>query len=243
MKINNELKLVLRDVYLYDIEACHYNIMKKLGFDMTDIDEGDKLGRNIKIGQLMQKNPRLTSLLRNTTKSIIDEYINRNNVKDDQIILRQYDGILITRTLMETNIKQTPLDLRKVYQIFISSIDRTKYIALDGGNIVTIKGVSFRYPEIDNIYNQVCRTVDLNRESMFKRLQRIKDDFMQSQNARLFAIPSKNNKFNIYLKRYGEMEVSSQTLKIMDTQDVDKERYFKFYIQPFTKSIVVEFVR
>ena len=66
---------------------------------------------------------------------------------------------------------------------------------------------------------------------------------MNSQNSKLFAIPSKNNKFNIYLKRFGEMEVSAQTLKIMDTQDIDKERYFKFYIQPFTKSIVVEFVR
>jgi hypothetical protein len=243
MKINSDLKLVLRDVYLYDIEACHYNIMKKLGTDMTDIDADDKIGRNIKIGQMMQKNPRLTSLLRNTTKSIIDEYISKNNVKDDQIILRQYDGILLTRTLRETNLQQTPLDLRKTFQIFISSIERNKYIALDNSNKVIIKGVSFRYPEIDKIYDQVCRTVDLNRESMFKRLQRIKDNFMNSENARLFAIPSKNNKFNIYLKRFGEMEVSAQTLKIMDTQDVDKDRYFKFYIQPFTKSIVVEFVR
>jgi len=243
MKINNELKLVLRDVYLYDIEACHYNIMKKLDFDMTGIDPNDKIARNIQIGKMMQKNPRLTSLLRNTTKSIIDEYISKNNVKDEQIILRQYDGIIITRSLRETNLQQTPLDLRKTFQIFISSIDRTKYIALDNNNKVTIKGVSFRYPEIDVIYDQICRTVDLNRESMFKRLHKIKDNFMNSQNARLFAIPSKNNKFNIYLKRFGEMEVSSQTLKIMDTQDVDKERYFKFYIQPFTKSIVIEFVR
>ena len=210
---------------------------------MTGIDPNDKIARNIQIGKMMQKNPRLTSLLRNTTKSIIDEYISKNNVKDEQIILRQYDGIIITRSLRETNLQQTPLDLRKTFQIFISSIDRTKYIALDNNNKVTIKGVSFRYPEIDVIYDQICRTVDLNRESMFKRLHKIKDNFMNSQNARLFAIPSKNNKFNIYLKRFGEMEVSSQTLKIMDTQDVDKERYFKFYIQPFTKSIVIEFVR
>jgi len=243
MKKNSELKLVLRDVYLYDIEACHYNIMKKLDFDMTGIDPNDKIGRNIKIGQMMQKNPRLTSLLRTTTKSIIDEYISKNNVKDDQIILRQYDGIIITRTLKEKNLQDTPLDLRKVYQIFISSIDRTKYIALDSNSKVTIKGVAYRYPEIDNIYDQLCRTVDLNRESMFKRLQIIKDNFMTSENARLFAIPAKNNKFNVYLKRFGEMEVSGQTLKIMDTQDVDKERYFKFYIQPFTKSIVIEYVR
>lgn len=243
MKINNQLKLVLRDLYLYDIEACHYNIMKKLGFDMNEIDADDKLGRNIRIGQMMQENPRLTSILRNTTKAIIDEYINKNNVKEDQIVLRQYDGIILTRTLKETSLKQTPLDLRKTFQIFISSIERNKYIALDNSNKTTIKGVSFRYPEIDIIYNQICRSVDLNRESMFKRLQKIKDNFMCSKNAKFFAIPSKNNKFSVYLKRYGEIEVSPQTIKIMDTEDIDKERYFNFYIQPFTKSIIVEFVR
>jgi hypothetical protein len=66
---------------------------------------------------------------------------------------------------------------------------------------------------------------------------------MTTNNARMFGIPLKNGKVNIFLKGYGEMEISPQTLKIIDTGDIDKERYFKFYIEPFTKSIVIEFVR
>ena len=115
MKINENVKLILRDVYLYDIEACHYTIMTKLGMDLTGIDRNDKLERNIAIGKMMRKNPKLTSILRNTTRSIIDEYITRNNIQENDIILRQYDGIIITKTLKETNVNSIPLNIVKSF--------------------------------------------------------------------------------------------------------------------------------
>jgi len=243
MNINENAKLVLRDVYLYDIEACHYTIMTKLGMDLTGVDRDDKLARNIHIGKMMRKNPKLTSILRNTTRSIIDEYISRNNIQESDIILRQYDGIITTKTLRETNVQHIPLNIRQHFQIFISSFDRKKYIAFDSRNETTIKGVAFRYDAMDKIYEQICRINYANKDSIFRTLQRIKDKFMTSHNARMFGIPGKNGKVNIFLKGYGEMEISPHTLKIIDTDDIDKERYFKFYIEPFTKSIVIEFVR
>jgi len=243
MQLNPKLNLVLRDVYLYDIEACHYNIMKKLGFDMSSINKDNKLTRNIQIGQMMRGNPRLTKLLRNTTKSILDEYILKNRVIEDEIIIRQYDGMILTRTLRETNLKHTPLDLRKHFQIFIITIDRKSYIALDSSNQTSVKGVSHKYPKMEQIYTQLCKAVDTNRESMFKRLQKLKDGFMNSKDPYLFGIPTKEGKCNVFLKEYGEMEISTQLLKIMDPEDIDKQKYFDFYIRPFTKSIVVEYVR
>ncbi len=243
MNINKNIKLILRDVYLYDIEACHYTIMTKLGMDLSGVDRDNKIERNIHIGKMMRKNPKLTSILRSTTKSIIDEYILRNNITEDDIILRQYDGIIISKTLAETNIQHVPLNIRKHFQIFISSIDRKKYIAFDSELTTTIKGVSFRYSAIDKIYNQICRINYANKDSIFRNLQKIKDTFMNSNNSKLFGIPLKNGKVNVFLKGYGEMEISPQTLKIMDTDDIDKQRYFTFYIEPFTKSIVTEFVR
>lgn len=243
MKLNEKTNLVLRDIYLYDIEACHYNIMKNLGFDMTNIDKDDKVGRNIQIGQMMRGNPRLTKLLRGTTKSILDEYILKNRVQEDEIIIRQYDGMILTRTLRETNLKHTPLDLRKHFQIFIISIDRKSYIALDSSNQTTVKGVSYKYSKMNEIYTQLCRAVDTNRQAMFKRLQKLKDNFLNSKDPYLFGIPTKNDKCNVFLKEYGEMEVSLNLLKIMDPEDIDKQKYFDFYIRPFTKSIVFEYVR
>ena len=243
MKINPNLNLIMRDLYLYDIEACHYNIMKQLGLDISHLDINDKTGRNIQIGQMMRKNPRLTSTLRNTTKSIIDEYIRRNKIQDDEIVIRQYDGMILTRGLKETHVGNIPLNRRKFYQIFICSIDRTKYISLDNTSKTSVKGVPFRYPHMDAIYERICKLNFGKKGAIFRGLQKIKDDFLNSDNSKLFGVPLKNGKFNVFLIRYGEMQVSEQTLKIMDTDDIDKERYFDFYIIPFTKSIVYEFVR
>lgn len=243
MKLNSNLKLILRDVHVYDIEACHYRILDNLGFDLSNIDPEDKLGRNIQIGQMMRDNPRITSLLRTTTESIINDYINENQIKDDDIVIRQYDGLLLTRILHNTNIGHIPLERRKTFQIFISSIDRTKYIALDNNFEVSIKGVAYRYEAIDKIYKRICKLIGLNKNSLFTNLQKIKDEMLNSKDTELFGIPNKNKRFTIFLRGYGELEVSKSTLKIMATDDVDKERYFKYYIEPFTKSITFEFVR
>lgn len=244
MQINQSTKLVLRDVYLYDIESCHYSIMQNLGLDMTGIEIDNKLERNIQIGKMMRKNPKLTSLLRNTTRSIIDEYIRVNEVTEDDIVLRQYDGILLhQKRLRVTDLKGIPLNIRKHYLIFISSIDRTKYIALNSEMGTSIKGVPYKYDEMNEMYERICKINYTNKESIFRHLQRIKDHIMTTKNAKLFGIPVGDNKYNIYLKGYGQMEVTKATLKIMDPDDIDRDRYFNFYIAPFTKSIVVDFVR
>jgi hypothetical protein len=243
MKLNENLNLVLKDVFLYDIEACHYTILKNLGYDVSGIPYDDKFERNKKIGQMMRENPRLTSILRNKTESTINEYIMMNSISENDIVIRQYDGLILLKALRETNIGQIPLDLRKHFEIFISSVNRTRYIAQDSKGKTTIKGVPFRYKEMDAIYEKICKINFGNKSAIFKGLQRIKDDILNSSNPHLFGIPLKNEKFNIFLKRYGELEVSGPILNIMDTDDIDKQKYFDFYITPFTKSIVTEFVR
>lgn len=230
----------MRDVHIYDIEACHYTILKNKGFDLSDIDPEDKLGRNIAIGQMMRDNPRITSLLRNTTESVINDYINANSILEDEIVIRQYDGLILTRQIKTTNIGHIPLERRKTFDIFISSIKRNSYIAIDRERKLSVKGVAHQYDAMNEIYKQLCIAIDVNKNARFERLQKIKDEFFESDDPGLFGIPLKNGKFNIFLKGYGEIEVSQSTLKIMDTDDVDRERYFHFYIEPFTKSIVIE---
>lgn len=243
MKINKNLKLVLRDIYSYDISACHYNILKKYGFDLSDINKDDKITRNIQIGQMMKSNPKITSLLRNTTNSLIDDYINKNGIEEDDIVIRQYDGMIITKILTITDIGGMPLDLRHHFEIFISSINRQMYIASASNGDIKIKGVPHRYDEMNEIYRKICKINFLAKESIFRNLQKIKDQFINSNNPYLFGVPVSDEKVNVFLKEYGELEISKNTLKIIDIKDIDKEKYFSAYIEPFTKSIIFEFVR
>lgn len=243
MEINKNCNLFLRDIYLYDIKSCHYQILKKYGFNVLGIDEKNKLKRNIQIGKLMQTNPRLTSFLRNITKNIVDEFINENKILNDEIILRQYDGLIITRALRTMTQNNITLDYRSHFQNLIISINRKSYIALDSLNNVIIKGISNRYKGIDKIYEKLIKINYVYRSSIFKSLQNIKDEFINSNDILSFCIPINKNKSTIFLKKYGQVEISKNIIKIMDLDDIDKKKYFDFYISPFTKSIVNEFVR
>lgn len=244
MKLNENLKLILRDVHVYDLESCHYNIMKNMGMDLTGIDPNDKLQRNIAIGKMMRSNPRLTSLLRTTTESIINDYINKNSIKENEIIIRQYDGLILTRTLKVTNIGHMPLERRKTFSQFIISIDRKMYIAKDNNLEMTVKGMTHKYEEMTKIYEKLCHISTLEKNTLFTELQKLKDNIFNTNYARLFAIPTTTKgKVIVFLKGYGEIMIGESTLRIMDTDDIDKQKYFDFFIEPFTKSIVFENVR
>ena len=211
---------------------------------MSGIEQENKIERNVQIGKMMRKNPKLTSLLRNTTRSIIDEYIRVNEIMEDNIVIRQYDGILLNKKRLRiTDLKGIPLNIRKEFLVFISSIDRKKYIGLDTEIKTSIKGVPYRYDEMDKIYQAICKVNYTNKESVFRQLQKIKDHIMTTNNAKLFGIPVGNDRFNIFLKGYGQIEITKSTLKIIDCDDIDRDKYFNFYIVPFTKSIVVDFVK
>ena len=242
MELNKNLNLILRDIHLYDIKACHYTIMKNLGFDLQGVDPNNKLERNIKIGQMM-KNPRITNILRNTTNAIIDNYIIENDIKENDIVIRQYDGLILTKLLQYTNIGFIPLTRRKSFQKFIMSINRNMYIAIDYNSDIAIKGTPHRYEKMNELYIELCKITNLSRDRLFHHLQLIKDRIFNIKDPKIFGVPTKDNKVIVYLKGYGELIITPSTLRIMDTDDIDRERYFNFYIKPFTQSIVYENIR
>lgn len=241
MNINKNCKLFLRDVYLYDIGACHYTIMKNLGFDLSKIDRENKEKRNTQIGLMMRDNPKLTTILRTTTNSLIDEYLLRNEISEDDLIIRQYDGIITKKALRETTDQYIPLELRSVFQVMIISFNRNMYIANDGTSAV-IKGVPHRYEAMDEIYKNIVNINYTSKESVFKSLQNIKNKILSSDDSLLYCIPTSEDKYAVFFKQYGQLEVSRSMARVMDTDDIDKKHYFSYYIEQFTKSITVEFV-
>jgi len=241
MNINKNCRLFLNNVYSYDISSCHYNILKNLNQDISNIEKYDKLKRNIQIGILMKNNPKLTTTIRSITESLIDEYILRNKILKDDILIRQYDGFMSLKPLRETTDQYLPIELQSIFSVFIISLDRTKFIATDGIKI-SIKGISNRYKEIDDIYKKILSINYANKTSIFVSLQNIKNEVLTSKNPKLYCVPSGENKYNIFLKQYGQFEISETLINILDTNDIDKQRYFDYYFQSFFDSIVIEFL-
>lgn len=239
MEINKSCHLLLKDVYHYDITSCHYVIIKRLGYDVSNIDAHDKLKRNIQIGLMMRDNPKLTSIIRSITNSTISDYLLRNGITEDELILRQYDGVIVTRRLQETKL-HIPLDYRSSFNFMLISINRQMYISYNDKG-VSIKGVPYRYPQMDSMYEKIIKICDRNKYKIFKTLQEIRDEILIWGKPQLYAIPTSETKCNIFLKYYGQTQISKSMAKVIDANDIDRERYYNYYIRPFAESLVVEF--
>jgi len=239
MEINKSCRLLLRDVHLYDIVACHYEIIKRLGFDLSHIDENDKLKRNTQIGIMMRDDPRLTSIIRGITNSTISEYLAKNEITEDELIIRQYDGVIVTRHLRETNLN-IPLDYRASFDAMLISSDRKTYIAIHKST-VNIKGIPYRYPAMDQLFEKMIKVCNSNKYKIFTTLQEIRDEIIMSEDPSLYAIPVTDDKCNIFLKHFGQTQISRSMVRVMDPVDIDRERYYDFYIKPFAESLVLEF--
>lgn len=241
MKINQKVNLVLKDVYSYDISSCHYNILKQYGFDISEIDKDNKEKRNITIGKLMRDNPRITNILRDTTNNLISEYLNTNNINDEDLITRQYDGFVSLRPLKILD-RYIPIDLRCVYSKLIISSDRSKFIALDYNDNLDVKGVAHKYTEMDKIYKKILSINFMNKRIIFNNLQIIKNEILFGENIELYAIPTEDNFYNISFKGYGMIPISETVISMVDPNDIEREKYFDVYIRNFTESICIEFL-
>jgi hypothetical protein len=241
MKLNSE-RLILRDVFSYDIEACHYNLLQKFGYDVSEIKQHNKIERNIQIGKIMRDNETIKTRLRETTARIIDDYINFNQITEDDMIIRQYDGIITKKRLVETNKSVLPIALQNRYDIVLISIDRGKYIAFDNlKGKIKVKGVPNLYDGIKTYYKKLIRIVDIEKKSrVLDNLETLKQSFYKEDDLSVFAIPANDEEVEMIFKSFGQIRVKRNTLYYMADDEIDKNFYYDFYLHSFIQSVILE---
>jgi hypothetical protein len=242
MKLSSK-KLVLDNVYSYDITSCHYTILKNLGFDVSAIDKDNKFERNKTIGIMMKNYSGLSEILRSTVYEIVDEYLKKNEISEEDIVTIQYDGFLVKKSLQLFKNESFPMELKAFYNNVILSFDRIMYIA-KGKNETIVKGMSSDYKEIMYFYDKLLSLNFLNRYSVFKGLDLIKKDFFECKDVSKFIISTSEDSFYLYLKNFGQVEISKNLLDSseFDDNDIDKSWYFETFMIPFCRSICYDFL-
>jgi len=233
---------IYKNIYSYDIPSCHYNILKNSGYDVSHIDSENKFERNKEIGMMMRGDRELTKFLRNTTKEIIDFYISSNSLAPSDIILRQYDGFYSIKSLnlnLEHDYPAT-LEFKNLYDIFIFAINMKMYLGIDCYNdSLLIKGIPARYDEIDNLYKKILNINFLDIRSIVKSLKKYKDFIYFTDKMKFYMIPI-DDKFKLFLSEMGEVILNKKTVHMIDMEDIDREKYFQIYFEPFFKAIIYE---
>ncbi len=241
MQFDSNVPLFLNEVYDYDIPACHYQILKLNGIDVSDIPEDDKKTRNIKIGIMMRDNPNITKLLRSTTKELIDGYIKDNEIKSEDILLRQYDGLLLRKPIVFLSSQKINLTLKNYYSKFLISISRDSFIA-DNGSEIIIKGVPNLYPQMYDEISKIIKINFSNKNSIASSLKRMKEQ-LYTNDIDIFLVPISEIKYKVFLKKMGGFEISDSAIKLgmIEIENIDVDLYFELYFLPFFKSIVMHF--
>jgi hypothetical protein len=209
---------------------------------MSGIDKNDKKKRNIQIGKIMRDNETIKTRLRETTARIIDDYIEFNQLTEDDIIIRQYDGIITTKRLMETEKSVLPIAMQNRYDLVLISIERGRYIAFD--NIrgkIKIKGVPNLYEGIKIYYKKLIRIIDIeNKTRILANLETLKNSFYQDDDLNVFAIPVNDEEVEMIFKSFGQIKVKRNTLYYMTDDEIDKDFYYDYYLNSFIQSVILE---
>lgn len=235
MLINKNVDYILSNLYEYDFSACYYNILKNIGYDISNIEKNDKIKRNIQIGLLQKNNPRLSNELLNKTNNIIDHYLIENNINENEVIWRQKDGIITTKKLNKLNISME-LEYRRTIMKLISSMDRNKVLLLYNMNEVDVKGVSNKPLDI-SFYKLFLNLNFCSKSQLFQGLENIRQNIHKSNNILWFSRESENG-IKIPLKQ-GLINISKSALLSIDINDVDKTFLWEYYIWPFAQSLLL----
>ena len=180
--------------------------------------------------------------MRETTARIIDDYINFNQLGEDDIIIRQYDGIITTKRLVETEKSVLPIALQNRYDIVLISIERGKYIAFDNlRGKVKVKGVPNLYDGIKTYYGKLIRIVDIEKKSrVLANLENLKQSFHKEDDLSVFAIPANDEEVEMIFNFFLQIRVKRNTLYYMADDEIDKNFYYDFYLHSFIQSVILE---
>lgn len=232
--ISKTCNLVLSDLYSYDAVACSYNILKSVGWDLRDIDATNKERRNIQIGKMQVGNPVFSKLMIEQIDFLVDYNLKINNVKENEIITIQRDGVILTRPLKQTS---TNFSLRSIISKMILSIDRKSYLLIHSDGMVEVKGVRDKPINI-SFYNMFSNLNFYDKKLLLRSINFMRNSILNSNTNSWFAIED-GDSVSISLIGIGKIKLSKSSLSVIKSNEIDKIFIWEDYVWPFIQPLLL----
>lgn len=243
MKVSETCPLFLTDLHLYDFEACYWNILKRMDYDLDNIPFENKKERNIAIGKLQSQDPRLAQHLYKVAEDLVSEFIYRNELNEEDIVVRQRDGLITKKRLEETTLPSgIEFKKRASLSFIIIARDRRKFLYRDQDGKIVVKGVPFLYDEMRQYFQRFSSLNFLSKRTLCSQLQSLRDD-LEKQSVATFCIPNEDESVSIFLIGEGQIVLSKRSIRLISKKNIDFNRYFDHYFRPFTESLFIELIR
>lgn len=230
--------LINFNLYEYDFSSCAYNILKNIGWDVSDIPEDNKKIRNIKIGLLQKENPKIAKYLRHTTLDLINFYLRQNNISEEDVILRQFDGLILSSPLDLTDISM-PIEFKGAISSLIFSPNFKSWLLIRNSNDVEAKGLTDK--PIDTSFFNIFSKIEFhNKSTLANSINNIRLYILNNENKQMFVF-LRNNNLYVPIKNYGLIKINKSAISSIKEEDIDKEYIWESYVYPFVHSIKLSF--
>lgn len=135
---NKDLKYIKNTIITeYDMESAGMNILTELGYfsedDRKKLMEMDKLKRNVLIGNLLRRNPKMNEDLHHGFAEARRIFFEKNNIDEYDVLSIKKDAIfLIGNKIIDPNIsKYIKIRPKHRYTSYINIMDRENYYNSD----------------------------------------------------------------------------------------------------------------
>jgi len=209
--------------------------MSGIDWDFYDIDIDDKLERNIEIGKAQIGNENLSAFLIETITNLLNFYKRKNDLKDEEIIVTQRDGMIVSRELkVTTGLMQ--LDFRGTFDVLIITPDRRKYLSV-ANDSVDVKGISNYYKQLDPVYHKFARLNFINKTALFSQLDSVRKTVLKMEDKKFFMIPIDDD---VAIQTPNGPIITSGE-NTFSLKDLDKIKYYNHYFREFVESVFLEY--
>lgn len=237
MKIETN-KNILYDLYEYDIEACYYNILKSLDSNLiNNIKIENKFERNKELGKLQIDNKKLSNFLFQKTSSIIDYYLEANDIKPEELIYRVRDGIILSKP-MEKITDTLNIKYKGHINIFIPTVKKDKFLAIYSDNHVDVKGVVNKLADM-SFYSLFLNLNFNDYDLLFQGINSLKSKIYNSNNPYWFCREIENEYYVSINKKI--IKLKKNYIDSMNTDEIDKDMVWDNYIWPFIQPLLIEY--
>jgi len=237
MRIIKDGPLIYSNLYIYDVRACGYNILRSIGWDVNGINYEDKNTRVVQIGLLQRDNPTLNIYINKVTSYIMEYYIKTNDLSENDVIIRTKDGIVTNKKIK--NIKNTmPIELRNIISKLIITIDRSAYMAICMNGDVVVKGIKNR--TIDTSFYDLFKNIDFGtKKSILFGLESIRRVVLSSDKIEWFVKEENDKLIMPLIYDDSVITINKSSLNFIDHNEIDKSFVWKDLIWPFAETLTI----
>lgn len=235
--LNKESELILSNLYEYDFEACLYNMLNNIGYDLSNISSEDKTSRNILLGKEQNKHPMLKHVFIQDVNNLLQLYLTQNNIAPENVIWTQRDGVITTCPIIENNISMKFKFKNNILHL-ISTMKRDKILILYSNHTIDIKGVINK--PIDLGFYELMLNIDFsNRKKIFEGCESIRQKILNSKNKNWFIKKGNDGKLTIPMKGDTLLTVNPSFINNINIDDIDKQSIYDTYVYPFIQTILI----